>query len=237
MPGLISRLSYANVVATLALFVALGGGAYAAATLPRNSVGRVQIKRDAVNSVRVADGSLTAKDFKAGQLPAGPQGPKGDPGAPGAAGAQGPKGDTGAPGSAASNVQLAHVDTSSPGTGYYSGIGAAIGVSSAGTVTDVVSLETANRAFSTRTPVAIVASDLSVSGDSELRDVTVSVKEVDVAQPFLQCTIPAGKSTCESTGSANVPAGTRLIISISSPSNGKILGADALAIGWRARPA
>ena len=33
-----SQLTYANVVATLALFLALGGGAYAATQLPKNSV-------------------------------------------------------------------------------------------------------------------------------------------------------------------------------------------------------
>ena len=33
------RLSYANVVATLALFIALGGASYAAVTLPHDSVG------------------------------------------------------------------------------------------------------------------------------------------------------------------------------------------------------
>ena len=32
------HLSYANVMATIALFIALGGGAYALTTLPRNSV-------------------------------------------------------------------------------------------------------------------------------------------------------------------------------------------------------
>ncbi len=34
-----ARLSYANVVATLALFLALGGVSYATVKLPRNSVG------------------------------------------------------------------------------------------------------------------------------------------------------------------------------------------------------
>jgi hypothetical protein len=38
-----SRLSYANVVATLALFIALGGGAYAAFALPADSVGTRQL--------------------------------------------------------------------------------------------------------------------------------------------------------------------------------------------------
>jgi hypothetical protein len=86
-------------MATVALFVALGGSSYAAVRLARNSVGSLQIKnrqvkrvdiaRGAVDSSRVADGSLLGRDFKAGELPRGPAGP------PGAQGAQGPKGDTG----------------------------------------------------------------------------------------------------------------------------------------------
>ena len=47
-----SSLSYANVIATIALFVALGGGAYAAITLPKNSVGAKQLKKNAVVSSR-----------------------------------------------------------------------------------------------------------------------------------------------------------------------------------------
>jgi len=85
-----SKLSYANVVATLALFVALGGSAFAAVALTRNSVkskhiGAGQVKRSdigkgAVNSSKVKNLSLLAKDFKAGQLPAGAKGDQGPPG-------------------------------------------------------------------------------------------------------------------------------------------------------------
>jgi hypothetical protein len=57
--------------------------------LGKNTVGTAQLKKSAVTSVKVKDGSLRAADFGAGQLPAGPQGPKGD------AGATGPKGDPG----------------------------------------------------------------------------------------------------------------------------------------------
>ncbi|MEA2410352.1 MAG: hypothetical protein QOC77_913 [Thermoleophilaceae bacterium] len=83
------RLTYANVIATLALFLALGGGAYAAFKLPKDSVGSKQIKANAVNSSKVKDRSLLAGDFKAGQIPAGPRGLQGLPGSPGL------KGDTG----------------------------------------------------------------------------------------------------------------------------------------------
>jgi hypothetical protein len=49
-----ARLSYANVVATLALFAALGGASYAAVTLPPNSVGPRQLRRGAVTPSRLA---------------------------------------------------------------------------------------------------------------------------------------------------------------------------------------
>jgi hypothetical protein len=90
--------SYANVTATLALVIALGGTSYAAVTLGRNSVGNVQLKPSAVTSAKVKDKSLMAKDFKAGQLPKGAAGAKGDPGSPGAPGAPGSIGLTGPPG-------------------------------------------------------------------------------------------------------------------------------------------
>lgn len=85
-------LSYANVMSTVAVFVALGGSSYAAVKLGRGQVKGVNLASDSVSSAKVKNGSLLAKDFKAGQLPAGaigPQGPKGEPGAAGAKGADG----------------------------------------------------------------------------------------------------------------------------------------------------
>jgi hypothetical protein len=105
MRGLRAHLTYANVVATLCLFLLLGGGAAVAANqLGKNSVGNRQLKRGAVTSSKVRNHSLQALDFRAGQLPAGPtgaagpQGPRGAKGAAGAKGATGSKGDTGATG-------------------------------------------------------------------------------------------------------------------------------------------
>ena len=82
---------YANVTATLALIVALGGTSYAAVVLPRNSVGSKQLKKgavtnsklraNAVTSGKVRNGALLARDFKVGQLPAGAVGPVGPAGA------------------------------------------------------------------------------------------------------------------------------------------------------------
>ncbi len=86
------HLTFANVIACLALFVALGGASYAATQLPKDSVGGRQIKRDAVTGVKVKDGSLQAADFGVGQIPAGPEGRTG------ARGAQGPRGEQGVEG-------------------------------------------------------------------------------------------------------------------------------------------
>jgi hypothetical protein len=71
------RPSHATVVAYLALFVALGGSAWA---LAANSVGTAQLKDGAVTNPKLAkssvgtgkviDGSLLAHDFAAGQLAA-----------------------------------------------------------------------------------------------------------------------------------------------------------------------
>lgn len=74
-----SLLSFANVASMLALVVALSGGAYAAAELPRHSVGAKQLKGSSVNSAKVKDGSLQVLDFRAGQLPSGPKGERGEP--------------------------------------------------------------------------------------------------------------------------------------------------------------
>jgi hypothetical protein len=86
-----ARLTYANVIATVALFVALGGSSYAALKLPKASVGAKQLKKNSVTTVKVKPGSLLTSDFKASQRsrlrgPQGPQGVQGVPGQPGAAG-------------------------------------------------------------------------------------------------------------------------------------------------------
>jgi hypothetical protein len=81
------HLSYANVMSTIAVFIVLGGGAYAATKLPKNSVGTKQIKNGAVTKAKLAKGLSTA-------------GPKGDPGAPGP---KGDKGDKGADGTNGTN--------------------------------------------------------------------------------------------------------------------------------------
>jgi len=97
------KLSYANVTATLAVFLSLGGVSYAAVELPRNSVGTPQLRDGAVDSAKIKDGALQYEDFGFGETPAGlegPRGPKGERGARGPKGAKGAAGATGATGAA-----------------------------------------------------------------------------------------------------------------------------------------
>lgn len=84
--------SPATIFSLIALFVALGGTGYAAFKLPKDSVGNMQLKKSAVTTSKVKDGSLLRQDFKPGQLPSGPTGPQGPKGDTGPQGPQGPPG-------------------------------------------------------------------------------------------------------------------------------------------------
>jgi hypothetical protein len=109
------------IVACAALLTALGGVSYAAAVLPKNSVGTAQLQKQAVSggklktsavtTAKVKNGSLLAADFKASQVPAGPQGPKGDPGPQGPKGDPGPQGEQGISGTVRA---YAHVENDGP---------------------------------------------------------------------------------------------------------------------------
>jgi hypothetical protein len=88
------RVTYANVVASIALFATLAGSSYAAVSITGsqvrdNSLSGRDVRNASLTTRDVRDRSLLASDFRAGELPAGPQGPRGD---------QGPKGDQGARG-------------------------------------------------------------------------------------------------------------------------------------------
>ena len=74
------RLTFANVLSMVALFLALGGSSVAAVSLKRNSVKGKHIARNAVTAPKVKNASLRLEDFAAGQIPQGPKGDKGDNG-------------------------------------------------------------------------------------------------------------------------------------------------------------
>jgi len=92
MRKLRSALTYANVLSTLAVFLVLGSGAYAATQLPKNSVGAKQLKKEAVTPAKLSAAAKTSMT--------GPQGPQGAAGAKGDRGEKGEKGERGEPGTA-----------------------------------------------------------------------------------------------------------------------------------------
>jgi hypothetical protein len=59
-----SKLTFANVTASLALFIALGGTGYAVTSLPRNSVGSAQIRSRAVSSSELRSGAVTSRAIR-----------------------------------------------------------------------------------------------------------------------------------------------------------------------------
>jgi hypothetical protein len=67
-PRIAPRITYANVVSTLALVLVVSGGAYAATQLPKDSVGSKQIKNSTVKSKDLKDGAVTTGDVKDGTL-------------------------------------------------------------------------------------------------------------------------------------------------------------------------
>lgn len=106
-----SQLTYANVMATIAVFIALGGTSYAALkvtgkNVPKDALTGADIKnltgKDVTNesltgadiknltSGDILNGSLLAEDFGLGQLPKGDTGPAGPEGPEGPQGPAGP---------------------------------------------------------------------------------------------------------------------------------------------------
>src|SRR5215207_4284554 len=78
MEKLRARLSYANVMATIAVFIALGGASYAAIKLPKNSVGTKQLKKEAVSLSKIKTSAKSAMKGQKGEQ--GDRGPQGEAG-------------------------------------------------------------------------------------------------------------------------------------------------------------
>jgi len=85
----VPELTYANVTASLALFIALGGTSYAVTQLPRHSVGNRQLKPNAVTSSKIRNGAVSSADLSSAARRSA-RGPRGAQGPAGPAGAAGP---------------------------------------------------------------------------------------------------------------------------------------------------
>ena len=99
------RLSYSNVMATIAVFgVLAGGGAYAASKIGPKEIGKnavlaKHIKKGAVKTPKITDGAVTAAKLADDvRSLRGPQGERGAQGEPGPQGERGAQGEAGPPG-------------------------------------------------------------------------------------------------------------------------------------------
>jgi len=68
MRKLRARLTYANVMATIAVFIALGGTSFAISKLPKNSVGKKQLKANAVTTAKIKKSAVTKGKIKNGAV-------------------------------------------------------------------------------------------------------------------------------------------------------------------------
>lgn len=68
MKQLRKRITYANVMSSIAVFLVLGGGAAIAAGLAKNSVGTKQLKKNAVTSAKIKKNAVTTPKIKNGAV-------------------------------------------------------------------------------------------------------------------------------------------------------------------------
>ncbi len=117
MKSVRKRLTYANVMSSIAVFLVVAGGtAFAASQLGKETVGSKQLKKEAVSLAKIntaAKNSLKGATGPAGAAgAAGAQGKPGDRGPQGEPGSQGPQGLQGVPGLSGLEVVTDKVATS-----------------------------------------------------------------------------------------------------------------------------
>ena len=241
LESLREKLTFSNVVAVVALFIALGGASYAAVKLPKNSVGTKQIKKNAVNSSKVRNGSLLAADFGKDQLPAGPAGATGASGTAGLPGAAGITGSTGATGASGSNGSTGATGPTGPkgatGTTGTSATAIVTGSSDITSGTQVFSVNGgpsgSEAALQTISPsVAVKASNLSVelsvpAGIGSFRNVRL---KVDGSPTTLSCQMTSPDTSCTSSEVVNIPANS--LLSMSSLSGAPAAPATNVKFGF-----
>jgi hypothetical protein len=192
----LGRPTPAMVVAMTALFVALGGTGYAALALPPHSVGKKQLKPNAVTTTKIDDGTLRLNDFKRSELRRLRGGAEGVEGLDGLDGLDGEDGADGATGSALLT-------------------GAVGGLPASGTERAPLTGHTTN-ALTTTAQVATLSPDreLVLRDFSAAAPSGATVTFEVVATPFggsgedvvIGCTVTATTRTCTEPGPDTLPA-------------------------------
>ena len=106
---MMKRLTYANAMSTVAVFIALGGVGWAATTLPANSVGTRQIVDKSVGTNDLADSSVVSSKIAPSVLTL-LKGQKGDRGIQGLKGEQGIQGVQGLKGEFGGQLLIASLE-------------------------------------------------------------------------------------------------------------------------------
>jgi hypothetical protein len=111
MKSVRKRLTYANVMSSIAVFLVVAGGtAFAATQLEKESVGTNQLKKEAVSLAKIKTAAKNA--LKGATGPAGPAGAQGKQGERGPQGERGLQGLPGTPGLSGLEVVTQKVATS-----------------------------------------------------------------------------------------------------------------------------
>lgn len=223
-----SRLTYANVMATVAMFIALGGGAYAAATgsfVGHNGVihgcvlssGQLDVIKPGKHCPR-----KTASLSFAANGRAGARGPAGTPGQPGSPGSPGQPGSPGSPAASAFTSGFKNTAFIQTLFGPVSGIGPTSNTDESAVVEASPAVTIVGR--------DLVGEYLHDTAPSGTRSFTLRVNGADTA---LTCTYTIPATSCSDTSDAvTIPAGSQLSIKFSQPTGG--IGPGDVIVGWRA---
>jgi hypothetical protein len=230
-----SRLTYANVVATGALFVALGGGAYALSGIP-DSGGIYHgcvASSGALRVVAKASSCLKAKTVTRARhrvrIPGesaivwNQQGRPGQSGVNGTPGQNGPPGQPGSPSASAFTSRFHQTAVQQTLFGPVTGIGP-----DNNTTESPVQLESPAVPIVARDLFAVYANDTGTT-DGSTRAFTLRVNGADSA---LTCTFTRPAASCSDTNDAvNIPAGS--LLSVKFFQAGASIGNGDVMVGWR----
>jgi hypothetical protein len=197
------RLTYSNVMATVALFVALGGASYAASELPAGSVGTRQLQDRAVTPRKLAPSAIGLfKGQKGDTGPRGTQGAKGFQGPPGKPGVNGTNGTNGSP---ALSALVGRIDTLSSASVDF---GAPSGTSTANTA-EMSVRAIAPSASSTARDLAVQLTNPPSPGGVRIFTLTVNGAPTNLA-----CRIAGSTATSctDSVDTVSISAGAALSI-------------------------
>jgi hypothetical protein len=234
------RLTYANVMATAAVFIALGSGSYAAVKVTGRSVKDgsltgADVKNSSLRSKDIRNRSLRAIDFRRGAL----RGREGRPGADGFDGFDGFDGADGAPGP---GITLAsgRVNGVASGTAPATFFGSPSGAGpSNGSEAPVQVLSPADDAVATDLSVVLTRfpcdDGIGANSCGDPGSATITLR-VDGADTQLACTITTPDTACDSAASADVHAGARLSLKIAGGLDGSAALNRDMLFGLALRP-